>query len=133
MLAAGHAGQGRHQWDVSIAGAQRVAYVSFADTFWSRDTDVSTLACEYTRNHLPSHYVRRQIHCSHPDQKDLHCASEELCVLVGSNTRRPELSRLFCNVHSFYLCLLAKREDLDPSRTWEVHLDECFHPRYFGY
>jgi hypothetical protein len=33
MLAAGQAGQGRHQWDVSIAGVQRVAFVSDRGSF----------------------------------------------------------------------------------------------------
>lgn len=35
MLAAGHAGQGRHQWDVSIAGVQRVAFVSSLGDLYS--------------------------------------------------------------------------------------------------
>lgn len=46
MIGAGHAGQGKHQWNVSKAGVQRVAYVSQSLLELPWDISIVELICK---------------------------------------------------------------------------------------
>ena len=134
MLASGHAGQGKHQWDVSIAGVQRIAFVSFHHIFWIIDvaTDSPMLARKYPRDRLPARHVRRKIHASHTDSTYLYGPPEKLHLLGSACAHCSKFSRLFLNFYRFHLCMLAERENLEPAHSRPVHIDKRVYHCYIS-
>jgi hypothetical protein len=95
-------------------------------------TDCKSKAREYFGNRLSSRYVCRETCGPSSNQEDFYGPSERLHILVRAGSDRWKLCHVFRMLCRLYFCLLAKRENLEPSYSREMHIDERINPRHFS-